>query len=233
MGAIELKKGIDQFAAQPGTVLFGVDLSGNPVIKDENGVVSPAVSLDGSPLAFNEQGSDPSTAAGQMKIYAKRVTGTLGLYQRAESDGAITEIGAGGGAESGWFAGGGSELVTVSYTSGAPEVYQTSIPYPSVGSNQITFVRMIMALAEDGSGLGFYGLHNTLLFHGTAPSGPEDFSGLVYDDGGVFFPGGFSIDFGIDASDNLNLTMSHSGDVAGYIQVEVGLGTSLGFAIGG
>lgn len=233
MGAIELKKGIDQFAAQPGTVLFGVDASGVPVVKDENGIVTPSATLDGSPLPLLEQGSDPTTVAGQMKVYAKRVTGTLGLYQRAESNGAISALGAGsGGAESGWFTGGGSELVTVDYTSGSPEVYQTSIPYPSVGANQITFVRMIMALGEDG-GLGFYGLHNNLLFHGTAPSGPEDFSGLVYGDDGVLFPGGFSIDFGIDASDNLNLTMSHSGNVAGYIQVEVDLGTSLGFAIGG
>ncbi len=54
---------------------FFVDESGIPQLKDSNGVVRPAVSISGQPLALSEQGSAPPTVANTVKLYAKDVSG--------------------------------------------------------------------------------------------------------------------------------------------------------------
>lgn len=155
MGAIELKKGIGGLTARPGSVLFGVDDSGNPVMKDENGVVTPSTTLDGSPLFLSDQVSDPAAVAGQTKLYAKDVSGASELFVRdgagniiQMTDGGSPAGGGGGGSAGiGTFAWKGG-VVGTPYVSGdaivgvAGEIYvvfieggdNLAISFPSAGA---------------------------------------------------------------------------------------------------
>lgn len=95
-GAIELRRGVEGYdAARPGCVIFGIDSSGNPVTIDDQGVMQSSATLDGSPLSLAEQLVDPTTAAAQLKLYAKRSSGVLRLFRRNESNGLVDMLNAG------------------------------------------------------------------------------------------------------------------------------------------
>lgn len=141
-GAIELQKGVQvNGPASPGTVRFGVDNDGNPVIVDEEGVVRPSASLDGSPLSFEEQSVDPTTDANEMKVFAKRVEGVLGLYKRNESNGPVSEFGAGGGGGGTFFDDAESFQTFLSLAPSETQVVNTGV-VPVLGTNQMMFINL-------------------------------------------------------------------------------------------
>lgn len=59
--------------SQMHTTLFA-DESGNPCLKDSNGVVTPMTNA-GGPVQLNEQAATPATVAGAIKLYSKDVDG--------------------------------------------------------------------------------------------------------------------------------------------------------------
>lgn len=143
MGAIELKKGIDGFQAAPGTVLFGVDLNGNPVVKDENGVVSSSATLDGSPVSLNNQVSDPAAELTKIKVYTKDVSGVSEMFVR-DSDGNVIQM-TDAGAPAGGSGGGG---LTVAWNGPVgTQFVDTDVIAGAVGN-------LYMCHVEDGESVG-------------------------------------------------------------------------------
>lgn len=83
--AITIRKQDDSEVAAPQSasrVSYYVDNAGTPKFKDSNGVVTPAVSVDGSPLTLNEQGSAPTAENDKGKIYTKDVGGITEFFYR-------------------------------------------------------------------------------------------------------------------------------------------------------
>lgn len=74
----------------PSRVTFFVDMSGNPVMKDSTGAVTPAVSIGGSPVPFLQQSSDPTPVPNTIFVYVKDGE----LVQRKPS-GSISPLGGG------------------------------------------------------------------------------------------------------------------------------------------
>ncbi len=82
----------------PGMHINFIALDGTPSVKDSDDVVTPSATLDGNSQGFSEQGSPPSTAVNELRVFAVREEGELVLKVRDESDGAILPLGGGGGA---------------------------------------------------------------------------------------------------------------------------------------
>jgi hypothetical protein len=73
---------------------FFVDQSGNPSLKDSNGVVTPATNA-GGPVQLNEQPDTPSTASGAAKLYSKNIGGKAEVFSLNDA-GEETQITKGG-----------------------------------------------------------------------------------------------------------------------------------------
>lgn len=77
-----------------GTTRLEADINGRPRLVDEEGGVQH-VGGPGEPVSLAEQVTPPTTTAGEVKLYAKRVGGVLKVYARDESNGDEVEVGAG------------------------------------------------------------------------------------------------------------------------------------------
>lgn len=76
----EIKRSASSFRnAGKGRVIVFVDENGTPAIKDENGVVTPSATLDGSPIRLDETAA-PSPIADAVQLYAKDLGGATVLY---------------------------------------------------------------------------------------------------------------------------------------------------------
>ena len=93
--SIKLKKQASGSIVRPPAshLAFFVDQNGVPSVMDSEGVVSPAVTVDGSPLSLNEQGEAPDPEADKVKLYAKDVAGVSQPFFITD-DGTEVQIGA-------------------------------------------------------------------------------------------------------------------------------------------
>lgn len=154
-----------------GTVRLEGDINGRPRIVNDQGDVT-GVGAPGDPLSLAEQLVPPTTLANEVKVYPRRVDGVLQLFVRDESNGAESEVGAGGG-ESPYL--NGAEYVYIEQdlgTGGSPVEVNTGIVIPLVANTHIR-VR-----AESGSALESNSIDSGFAYFaggwGAPPSLPGD-----------------------------------------------------------
>lgn len=170
---------------------FFVDENGIPSLKDSNGVVTPAVSLDGSPISLDIQGSAPAAESNTIKLYAKDVGGVSQPFFRSD-DGTEVQIKASSGGAF-WdtingkaeievvdIAGSGSTSQTTGITVSLPASTWVMLPF-RVEFSGVTADHEIVSTLAPGH----------LLFDASAGTAEDRLDAIVFD----FVASGATIEF--------------------------------------
>jgi len=158
---------------------FFVDENGQPALKNSDGVIRLAVSLDGDPLLLQKQSSPPPAVTDAGRIYAKDVSGVTELFYRDDSGngGKETQVTSDGAVSSAvpgtQFTGTQFVDIAVNAPDGGPTAYNTGLIFPILGDNQLTTIHFRLEAMTNLAGTSDVGDGGFLVEWGTAITLPE------------------------------------------------------------